>query len=119
MGNDSTSGGITTKLTNPGIIDRLEQDIQDYLHEFGFRIIRECNDNDVDQTPQIMDHAVLFIPTLPYSYSNVRDECTTAASISNTNHSISGPVGTLHLHIQNESLLPTIGPLLRTLLRLT
>ncbi len=117
MGNDSTSSGIATRLTNPGIIDRLEQDIQDYLHKFGFRISRDCND-DVDQTPSQLDRAVLFIPTLPYSYPNDADEYTTTASISNTNQSISGPVGTLHLHVQNESLLPTIGPLLRTLLRL-
>ena len=117
-------GVILTTLTNPGIIDRLEQDIQDYLHEFGFRIERECNDNDdvVDGTPaRRKDKAVIFIPTLPYSYSNSRDdEC--AASRHNTNsdqQSISSePIGTLHLHIQNESLLPTIGPLLRTLLRL-
>ena len=111
MDSDNTSGEIATGLTNPGIIDRLEQDIQDYLHEFGFRICRECNDDDVD-------HAVLFIPTLPYSYPNDTDEYTTTVSISNTYQSISGPVGTLHLHIQNESLLPTIGPLLLTLLQL-
>jgi len=107
----NSSGAIaTTTLTNPGIIDRLEQDIQDYLHEFGFRIER--------MTPRKDDEAVIFIPTIPYSYSNtISDECT-EASRHNTNTDIAGPVGTLHLHIQNESLLPTVGPLLRTLLRL-
>ena len=107
-------GGILTTLTNPGIIDRLEQDIQDYLHEFGFRIERECNDNDdvVDGTPaRRKDKAVIFIPTLPYSYSNSRDdECT--ASRHNTNsdqQSISSePIGTLHLHIQNEIHQPLL-----------
>mmetsp|Transcript_4881 Transcript_4881/g.8330 ORF Transcript_4881/g.8330 Transcript_4881/m.8330 type:complete len:507 (-) Transcript_4881:744-2264(-) len=116
--NNDGEGGIATRMTNPGIIDRLEQDIQDYLHEFGFRIERECNDdNDVDYQTPLKDTAVIYIPTLPYSYSvNTTDEGTPTI-ITNT-QSISGPVGTLHLHIQNESLLPTIGPLLRTLLRL-
>ena len=119
---NNNSGAIATRLTNPGIIDRLEQDIQDYLHEFGFKIKREQNESDdVDQTIQKDHQAVIFIPTLPYSYSNNRDDCTTASS-NNTNitptTSSSGPIGTLHLHIQNESLLPTVGPLLRTLLRL-
>lgn len=117
MGNDNVSDGIETRLANPGIIDRLEQDIQDYLHEFGFRISRKCT-NNVDQTPPKMEDALLFIPTLPYGYSNDTDEYTATDSIAKTNQSICGPVGALHLHIQNESLLPTIGPLLRTLLRL-
>ncbi|KAL7434852.1 hypothetical protein ACHAXM_004395 [Skeletonema potamos] len=111
--NSSSGGGgdIATKLTNPGIIDRLEQDIQDYLHEFGFRIERSPRKDD--------EAAVIFIPAIPYSYSNISDECTSSSRhTANTDQCISQPMGTLHLHIQNESLLPTVGPLLRTLLRL-
>jgi len=121
---NNNSGAIATRLTNPGIIDRLEQDIQDYLHEFGFKIKRERNQSDVDQTRQKDHQAVIFIPTLPYSYSNNKeDDCTTASSNNNitnitTPTTSSSPIGTLHLHIRNESLLPTVGPLLRTLLRL-
>ena len=111
-------GTIATQLTNPGIIDRLDQDIQDYLHEFGFSIQREyeCDNDDMPRK----DKAVIFIPALPY-YFHPRNEdgCnakTSYESIATTTSD--GPIGTLHLHIQNELLVPTIGPLLRTLLRL-
>ncbi len=104
------SGSIATTLTNPGIIDRLEQDIQDYLHEFGFRIQREeRNINHHQATGAGDDRAVLYIPTLPSH---------TTTSNNSNNGDQAAPIGTLHLHIRDESLLPTVGPLLRTLLRL-
>jgi len=96
---------VETTLTNPGIIDRLEQDITDYLSPFGFSIERQeivdeivvssnnnskCNNNN-------RSRAVLTSPSLPED----------------------GPICTMHLHIHNESLIPTIGPLLRTYLRLS
>lgn len=93
---------IATTLTNPGIIDRLEQDIQDYLHEFGFSIQREQRNSNQPSAGD-NDRAVLYIPTLP---SHI------------TSNNQAAPIGTLHLHIKDESLVPTIGPLLRTLLRL-
>ena len=93
-----------TKLTNPGIIGRLEQDIQDYLHEFGFIIEREWD--DVNKT-RLKNKALLFTPSL---YSNKNYEFNTRR-----HHD---PLGTMHLHIEDESLLTTVGPLLRTLLRL-
>jgi len=94
---------VETTLTNPGIIDRLEQDITDYLSPFGFSIERQ----EIDETVSLdannkcnnnsRSRAVLTSPSLP-------DD---------------GPIYTLHLHIHNESLISTIGPLLRTYLRLS
>ncbi|KAL9184715.1 hypothetical protein ACHAXT_012685 [Thalassiosira profunda] len=79
--------GISTTLANPGIVDRLEADIADYLSPFGFRLERLVGDSGA---------AVLEAPRPP-----------------------DGPIGTLHLHVHSESLLPTVGPLLRTYLRLS
>ena len=101
--NSDKSGSIATTLTNPGIIDRLEQDIQDYLHEFGFSIQREQRNSNHKPSAGDNDRAVLYIPTLPSLI---------------TSNNQAAPIGTLHLHIKDESLVPTIGPLLRTLLRL-
>ena len=94
---------VETILTNPGIIDRLEQDITDYLSPFGFSIKRQ----EIEETVSLdannkcnnksRNRAVLTSPCLPED----------------------GPICTLHLHIHNESLIPTIGPLLRTYLRLS
>ena len=96
---------VETILTNPGIIDRLEQDITDYLSPFGYSIERHeidetvssnANNNKCNNKSKC-NRAVLTSPSLP-------DD---------------GPICTLHLHIHNESLIPTIGPLLRTYLRLS
>ena len=107
--NSDKSGSIATTLTNPGIIDRLEQDIQDYLHEFGFSVQREERNSNHPEASAGDDRAVLHIPTLPSD---------TASNYNTNNGDQAGPIGTLHLHIKDESLVPTVGPLLRTLLRL-
>ena len=108
--NSDKSGSIATTLTNPGIIDRLEQDIQDYLHEFGFSIQREeRNSNNHQAASEGDDRAVLYIPTLPSH---------TTSNYNTNNGDQATPIGTLRLHIKDETLLPTVGPLLRTLLRL-
>ena len=79
----------TTVLTNPGIIDRLELDVNDYLHDWGFRIERLSHANAVFHTPCPLDNHVP--PSL----------------------------GTIHLRVSEEKLLPTVGPLLRTCVRLS
>jgi len=62
-GNVNTSDGIATRVTNPRI---LEQWYSRFLHEFGFRIFRECNDN-VDQTHgpcgNFHTHSSIITPT--------------------------------------------------------
>lgn len=115
-----------TTLTNPGIIDRLEQDITDYLSPFGFRLERQrqLKDGAVDNSrggSTSTATALLAIPCLPYSYAPGNE-----TSVDNDNDFgmdgeiiTVGPIGTLHLHIHQESLLPTVGPLLRTFLRLS
>jgi len=168
---------FTTTLTNPGIIDRLEQDIADYLAPHGFRLERRGLEQSREQETQIISqkdgaagrHVVerktntggscaksssssgsgsiradLVIPCLPYDfYSTTNNNNGGAGSnltipnnnkqttkihndIANVNvtstaaaTTIVGPLGTLHLHIHQESLLPTVGPLLRTFLRIS
>ena len=77
---------VETTLTNPGIIDRLEQDITDYLSSFGFSIERHEIDKTVSSdtnnkcnNKSKCNRAVLTSPSLP-------DD---------------GPICTLHLHIYN------------------
>ena len=121
---------IKTILTNPGIINRLEQDINDYLSPFGYSLERlrdsavEDDDNCKAASNNSVSRAVLTTPHFPYSYTT-----TTNNAISSEQHEVAAtnlsstttsyPICTLHLHIHNESLFPTIGPLLRTYLRLS
>lgn len=83
---DST---IEILLTNPGIISRLDQDIDDYLTSFGY-CLKYSNVN--------AGTAILTIPQL------LLDTI---------------PIKTLHIHTHVEDLIPTIGPLIRTYLRLS
>ena len=94
-------------LTNLGIISRLEQDIDDYLSPFGFCLRRVDGDTDGESC------AVLTIPTLPCN-----QHCYTS-TINPPHDGVSELLGTLHLHIHNEAHLATVGPLLRTYLRLS
>ena len=88
--NDNSSLIVTTTLlTNPGIIDRLEQDINDYLSPFGYSLERQLNNER---------KSALLVAPHPSSEQTI---CT------------------LHIHVHSESLIPTIGPLLRTYLRLS
>mmetsp|Transcript_4742 Transcript_4742/g.10441 ORF Transcript_4742/g.10441 Transcript_4742/m.10441 type:complete len:698 (+) Transcript_4742:52-2145(+) len=127
------------ELTNPGIIERIRQDIQDYLSIHGFRLEKKgCSGksttsdggNDVDERSP--DVAILFIPRLPYVYDDsehhVECQIKTLTRVGknkvNTAPVIEGatndsPLGTLFLHVQEESVLHTVGPLLRTYLRLS
>lgn len=84
---------VSTRLTNPRIIDRLEQDVTDYLSSFGFSFHRE----QIDGSSSLS--AILSVPHKLYNYAS--------------------PLGTLHLHVHHESLLSTVGPLLRSYLRLS
>ena len=79
------------QLTNPGIISRLDQDIADYLSPFGYRLASFSNDNSNART------AVLSVPLLPETE----------------------PIKTLYIYNHDENLIPTIGPLIRTYLRLS
>jgi len=95
---------VETILTHPGIIETLEQDINDYLSPFGYSIERQeidekaiSSDSNNKCNNSSRSRAVLTSPSLPED----------------------GLICTLHLHIHNESLTPTIGPLLRTYLRLS
>lgn len=78
-------GRLTTALTNPGIIDRLDSDIGDYLSPFGIELERRGNDT-----------ATLTVPA--------PDD---------------GPVATLVVDVHEEGLVQTVGPLIRTYLRLS
>ncbi|KAL3783417.1 hypothetical protein HJC23_002844 [Cyclotella cryptica] len=83
-------------LTNPGIISRLHQDIIDYLSPFGYLLTfstKSSSSNDCVNAAT----AVLTVPLL----------------------SNSGPIKTLHIYNHEENLIPTIGPLIRTYLRLS
>jgi len=129
-------GTIATTLTNPGIIDRLEQDIDDYLSPFGFsleRQIHHAQEEGVARTDSTGGRAVLTTPRLYYSYASNHDGgISTAAAAAKAGEDAlpplalaanvaieEDPIGTLHLHIYHESLLSTVGPLLRTFLRLS
>ena len=79
------------KLTNPGIISRLDQDIADYLSPFGYRLTSSPRDSSDVCT------AVLSVPLF------LETE----------------PVKTLYIYNHDEDLIPTIGPLIRTYLRLS
>lgn len=144
-GNSNNDTSVTTILTNPGIIDRLEQDIDDYLSPFGFHLERQQQHEQEDGERSGNCRAVLTIPRLPYTYSynNIitphermmkdggasrsSSTSTTTNIITTTTEAAEGcacgptatPIGTLHLHIHQESLLSTVGPLLRTFLRLS
>ena len=80
---------IQILLTNQGIISRLDQDINDYLTSFGY-CLKYSDDNG--------GTATLTIPQL----------------LPDTT-----PIKTLHIYIHVEDLIPTIGPLIRTYLRLS
>ena len=82
----------TTVLTNPGIINRLELDVVD-LHQWGFRIERLS-----DGSSHAANNAVFHTPPLQHNHK---------------------PLGTMHLHVFEEKLLSTVGPLLRTYVRLS
>jgi hypothetical protein len=88
---DNGTSTTDIKLTNPGIISRLKRDIADYLSPFGYRLNTQTFDVDGTAT------AVLTIPGLPASE----------------------PVKTVHIYCHDENLVPTIGPLIRTYLRLS
>lgn len=93
MNCNGDGGSTTIQLTNPGIILRLDQDIADYLSPFGYELTYPSEDDGTD-----VNTAVLTIPVL-------RDA--------------EPPIKTLHIHIHDEDLVPTIGPLIRTYLRLS
>ena len=102
---------VETTLTNPGIIDRLEQDITDYLSPFGFSIERQ----EIDDIVSSVDETVSSNANTKLCNNKSRSRAvSTSPSLPDD-----GPICTLHLHIHNESLIPTIGPLLRTYLRLS
>ncbi len=124
---------VTTILTNPGIIDRLEKDIADYLSSFGFSLKRHvggesgCNNNT-----DVRCNAMLVVPRCPNSYYKPSTDemfwskgCTTKGSNAANSAAMpslssgADPLGTLHLTIHDASLLVTVGPLLRTFLRLS
>lgn len=84
----------TTVLTNPGIINRLELDINEYPLHWGFRIERLISGNHAAS-----NNAVFHTPPLQQH-----------------DHK---PLGTLHLRVLDEKLISTVGPLLRTYVRLS
>ncbi len=88
----------TTLLTNPGIIDRLETDVADYLHPFGFRIERISASGACDRNDGGGGRAAFLIPRRSRTLQ---------------------PIGTIRLRVEEERLLPTVGPLLRTCVRLS
>lgn len=123
MNQQHTLDFLTTTLTNPGIIDRLELDIADYLSPFGFSMKRNVGG----------DSAVLVMPRCPTSYykpstdeiicnkcciANGAEAASTQAVLPSLTP-VTGPIGTLHLTIHDAALLATVGPLLRTYLRLS
>jgi hypothetical protein len=124
---------VTTHLTNPGIIDRLEKDIANYLSPFGFILKRHVSERGEMEMSScsINDGAVLVVPRLPNSYSynthanKVADNFCATNEANATNSAVissltgAGPIRILHLTIHDASLLATVGPLLRTFLRLT
>ena len=89
---DSSSSQIELTLTNPGIISRLNQDIIDYLSSFGYRLTHSSDSVTSN------DSAVLTVPLLADTRSVKK---------------------ILHIHNHDESLIPTIGPLIRTYIRLS
>lgn len=136
---DYTAETERVELTNPGIIERIDQDIQDYLSVHGFRL--EKNGRSGKSTisgekkgldERSPDVATLFIPRLPYAYDDsehhmqcqmktlTREERNKVDSSSAREEATNdSPLGTLILHVQEESVLHTVGPLLRTYLRLS
>ena len=50
-----------TTLTNPGIIDRLEQDITDYLSPFGFSIERHEIDEPVSSDETTLNASTIVV----------------------------------------------------------
>jgi tRNA(Leu) C34 or U34 (ribose-2'-O)-methylase TrmL len=87
---DDNTSSIEIQLTNPGIISRLDQDIADYLSPFGYRLKTQTSKN-VDGT------ALFTIPGLPAIK----------------------PVKTVHIYCHAEDFISSIGPLIRTYLRLS
>ena len=87
-----------TLLTNPGIIDRLETDVADYLHPFGFRLERLSASGSSRRNGGGGGRAAFHIPR---------------------RHLTLQPLGTIRLRVEEERLLPTVGPLLRTCVRLS
>jgi hypothetical protein len=124
---------VTTILTNPGIIDRLEQDIADYLSSFGFSLKRHRGgETGCKNNINVRCNAMLVVPRCPNSFY----EPSTVAIFRNKGCAADGsnaansaamlpllseadPLRTLHLIIHDASLLVTVGPLLRTFLRLS
>ncbi|KAL3758136.1 hypothetical protein ACHAWU_004217 [Discostella pseudostelligera] len=120
---DGEGDFVTTTLTNPGIIDRLEQDITDYLSIFGFSLRRQVElDESSCRIGHVRCNAVLVIPRLLIGDNCVatnNDTITASSTAVSSSIPVAEPIATLHLHINDASLLATVGPLLRTFLRLS
>ncbi|KAL7518407.1 hypothetical protein ACHAWX_003236 [Stephanocyclus meneghinianus] len=93
---DATGNQTKITLTNPGIISRLHQDINGYLSLFGYRL-RFSTQSSPSKGGINTVTAVLTVPLLSNSSS----------------------IKTLHIFNHDENLMPTIGPLIRTYLRLS
>lgn len=106
---------VATTLTNPGIIDRLEQDIADYLSPFGFSLERSAVEEGAAIDRSSTARAVLLAPRRRHSYASGYDDTATSPAAGPR----AGPIGTIRLHVHQESLIHTVGPLLRTFLRLS
>ena len=109
---------VTTHLTNPGIIDRLEKDIANYLSPFGFILKRHVSERGEMEMSScsINDGAVLVVPRLPNSYSynthanKVADNFCATNEANATNSAVissltgAGPIRILHLTIHDAQM---------------
>jgi len=89
MNSDGTSESCITTITNPGMIDRLEQDISEY-ERFGFAFTRGTPTGTTSQSA--LFHRTEGIPT--------------------------PTLATLWLSVSDQSLAASVGPFLRTLVRI-
>uniref|UniRef100_A0A7S0C7P6 Uncharacterized protein n=1 Tax=Proboscia inermis TaxID=420281 RepID=A0A7S0C7P6_9STRA len=89
MNSDGTSESCITTITNPGMIDRLEQDISEY-ERFGFAFTRVTGTGTTSQSA--LFHRTEGIPT--------------------------PTLATLWLSVSDQSLAASVGPFLRTLVRI-
>ncbi len=127
----------TTHLTNPGIIDRLECDVNDHLCHFGFRLIRtdRCDAVLVAPRPPLPPPPPPSVPPPPppglhrpaaptRGCDGRRDGCrdfalaaSTTTNTTDRTRIASSPL--LRVRVLDPDIVPTIGPMLRTYVRLS
>jgi len=104
-----------TVITNPGISDRIEKDVVGF-HQYGFSFERCKSPNDLDRNVSAASRGRGTLHSRQVSSSaNATDVSTAITSAPNSNN----PPYHLRVDVPNASLVPTVGPFLRTLVRIS